>query len=309
VPSEKRARQRAAREQKQAIIEKGKKRRRNTRRGVSFVILAALIVLIVFLVNGTGKKNASTTTSTSTSSSTSTSTTTTIPPTTFPTPTTQPLTTIAAKPACPPATGSSKRVVWFTTAPPACIARSSTYDATFTTSLGKIVVRMRAASSFKAVNNFVFLARYQYFNGTFFHRVLIGFVVQGGDPTGTGTGGAGTGTGGKLKYGYPGYEYTGNTPPSSCKTKPDQATCYQAGDLVLANSAGAATDSSQFFFILPGGQTILNKEPNYTLFGRVISGMGVVDKIGALGVPISSATGAPKVKVYLLSVTVKKSSG
>lgn len=302
MPSDKRARQRAAREQKQAIIEKSKKRRRNLRRGISLAVVGGLIVLIVFLVNGSGKAATSTTT-TSTSSTTSSTTT-----TTFATPTTQPLTAKAVKPACPPTKGSATRVVWFTKAPPACISRASVFDATFTTSLGRIVVRMRTAASFLAVNNFVFLARYQYFNGTFFHRVLIGFVVQGGDPTGTGTGGP---------HALPGYSYTGNFPPQSCKTKPKQAACYQPGDLVLANSGTqgcvaaqcTSSDGSQFFFILPGGQNELNKEPKYTLFGKVISGMGVVDKIGSFGAPITSTTGIPKLRVYLLKVTVKQISG
>ena len=156
-----------------------------------------------------------------------------------------------------------------------------------------MIVRMPAAASFAAVNNFVFLARWQYFNGTFFHRVIPGFVVQGGDPTGTGSGGP---------HGFPGYEYTGNTPPASCTKKPDQAACYQPGDLALANSAGPTTDSSQFFFVLPGGQTTLNGEPNYTIFGKVVSGLSVMEKIGSYG----SSSGTPTVKVYLLSVTVKR---
>jgi cyclophilin family peptidyl-prolyl cis-trans isomerase len=186
--------------------------------------------------------------------------------------------------------------VWFTKAPPTCISATSVWDATFKTSLGDIVVQMPAASSFAAVNNFVFLANYQFFNGTFFHRVMPGFVVQGGDPTGTGSGGA---------HLLPGYSFTGNTPPSSCKTKPTQTGCYVPGDLALANSTGPSTDASQFFFVLPGGQTVLNTEPNYTIFGHVVSGMSVVEKIGADG----SSSGTPTVKVYLLSVTMKQISG
>jgi cyclophilin family peptidyl-prolyl cis-trans isomerase len=205
---------------------------------------------------------------------------------------------------CPPATGSAKRVVLFTQAPPDCIPTTSVWDATFATNLGKIVVQMPAASSYKAVNNFVFLARYHFYDGTFFHRVIPGFVVQGGDPTGTGTGGAGTGTGLKEKYGYPGYQFTGNTPPAGCKTNANLTGCYQPGDLALANSQGPSTDSSQFFFVLPGGQTTLNTEPNYTNFGHVISGMNVVEKIGADG----SSSGTPTVKVYLLTVTVTQVS-
>jgi cyclophilin family peptidyl-prolyl cis-trans isomerase len=298
VPTEKRARQRAAREQKQAVIEKGRKRRRKTRRAFGAVIIAAAVVGIVFLVNGSATKSANKPTTTTTTSSTT---------TTFPTPTTQPLTKVAMAPTCPPATGSTKRVVLFTEAPPACIAASSVWEATFKTSLGDIVVKMPAASSFPAVNNFVFLARYQYYNGTFFHRVIKGFIVQGGDPAGTGTGGAGTGTGLKYKYGYPGYEFTGNTPPASCSTKPTQAFCYQPGDLVLANRGAASSDSSQFFFILPGGQSKL--APDYTLFGKVTSGMNVVGKIGSYGAPSTSETGTPTRKIYLLSVTVKQIPG
>lgn len=293
MPTEKRARQRAAREQKQAVIQKSRKRRRNTRRGIGLAIVAAAIVGIVFLVNSGSKSATPTTTTTTTRATTTTS--------TFPTPTTQPLTTTALAPTCPPATGSTKRVVLFTAAPPPCIPATSVWDATFKTSLGNIVVQMPAASSFLAVNNFVFLARYQFYNGTFFHRVIPGFAVQGGDPTGTGTGGAVEGgTSGLQKYGYPGYAFTGNTPPASCSAKPTQAACYQPYDLVLANKGTAASDGSQFFFVLPGGQTQL--QPLYTIFGKVISGSSVVDKIGALGGP--APDGTPKVKVYLLSVTV-----
>jgi cyclophilin family peptidyl-prolyl cis-trans isomerase len=223
---------------------------------------------------------------------------------TFPTPTTQPFTTAAVVPTCPPATGSATRVVLFTKAPPTCISATSVWDATFKTSLGDIVVQMPAASSFAAVNNFVFLAGYQFYNGTFFHRVIPGFVVQGGDPTGTGAGGA-TGKPGPLEYGYPGYQFTGNTPPTTCTTDPSQAACYTAGDLALANSGEPSSDASQFFFVLPGGQTTLNGEPNYTILGKVVSGMSVVEKIGADG----SSSGTPTVRVYLLSVTVKQISG
>jgi cyclophilin family peptidyl-prolyl cis-trans isomerase len=301
VPSDKRARQRAAREQKQAIIQKDRKRRRNLRRGGGAALVAAVIVLIVFLVNGSATKSAkTTTTTTSTSTSTTTS--------TFPTPTTQPLTAAAVSPTCPPTSGSKKRVVWFTKAPPACIPATSVWEATFKTSLGDIVVKMPAAASYKAVNNFVFLALYKYYDGTFFHRIIKGFIVQGGDPTGTGSGGAvANGKSGLQKYGYPGYSFTGNTPPASCSTKPTEAGCYQADDLVMANRATASSDGSQFFFILPGGQGALS--PLYTLFGKVVTGASVLDEIGSYGAPRTSEQGTPTLKIYLLSVTVKQVSG
>ena len=165
-----------------------------------------------------------------------------------------------------------------------CVSPSATYDATFTTDDGTFVVSMKASASIAAVSNFVFLARYHYFDGTVFHRVIPGFVVQGGDPTGTGTGG-------------PGYSFTGNTPAKTCeKTE----SCYPVGGVAMANSTGPSTNGSQFFIILPGGQTTLDSEPNYTLFGQVISGMNVVEKIGADG----SSSGTPKVLHHIVKVTI-----
>jgi cyclophilin family peptidyl-prolyl cis-trans isomerase/uncharacterized metal-binding protein len=283
VPTDKRARQRAAREQKQAVIQKSRKRRRNTRRGLGLAVVAAAIIGIVFWVNGSSSKSATTTTTTSTTTSTTLATTTTS------------TTVKAGVPRCPPAAGSAERVILFEGAPGNCIPATSVWDATFKTSLGDIVVNMPAASSYAAVNNFVFLARYHYYDGTIFHRVIPGFVVQGGDPYGDGTGGP---------HHFPGYSFTGNTPPASCKTKPTSA-CYQPGDIAMANSTGPSTNGSQFFFVLPGGQTTLDTEPNYTLFGHVVQGTSVMDKIGADG----SSSGTPTVKVDLISVTVTQVAG
>jgi cyclophilin family peptidyl-prolyl cis-trans isomerase len=299
VPSEKRARQRALRQQKQAEIQKSRKRRNNTRRIITGVVLAAVIVGIVFLLSGTGSKTAATTTTTTAggSSSTTTSgpTTSTTTGTTFPVPTTQPLSTAAIAPTCPPTAGSASRQVWFTSAPGSCISPTAKFNVTFKTSVGDVVVLMDAAKSLAAVNNFVFLARYQYFNGTTFHRIIPGFVVQGGDPTGTGSGGT---------HAYPGYTFTGNTPPAGCKTQPKLAGCYVPGDLAMANSKGPSTNTSQFFFVLPGGQNQLNTEPNYTIFGSVTSGMSVVEKIGTDG----TSSGTPTTPVYLTGVTVTQTA-
>ncbi len=245
------------------------------------------IVLIVVLISssGHGNKSASKETTTTTSSTTTTTTS---------------LQSAAVAPTCPTA-HETKRLVWFTKAPPDCISKTSTWAATFTTSLGDFTVDMPAAASYAAVNNFVFLARWNYYNDTFFHRVIPGFVVQGGDPTGTGYGGP---------HHYPGYSFTGNYPPASCKTDPAQSTCYAPGDFVMANSnpnpqtQNASTDGSQFFIVLPGGQKTLNNEPTYTLFGKVVKGMSVVDRIGKDGSP----SGTPKVKVDVKSVTVKQIS-
>ena len=271
------------------------------------MIGAAVIVLIVFAVNSRSKTATTTTTTTTSTTTTSTSTTTTSIPTASKTPTTLPLTSTAVAPTCPPASGSTKRVVLFTKAPPACVSTTAVFDATFKTSFGDIVEQLSAASSFQAVNNFVFLARYHYFDDTDFFRVLKGFVVQGGSVTDADSNGA-TGQPGKMDYGYPGYQFTGNTPPSSCSTKPTGPGCYKPGDLAMANSGAPSSNESEFFFILPGGQTGL--APSYTLFGHLVSGTSVLDKIGSYGAAnTSTSTGVPSLIVYLLSVTVTQVSG
>jgi cyclophilin family peptidyl-prolyl cis-trans isomerase len=292
------------RAQKQAVIQQQRKRRTTMRRIGTFALIAVVIVGIVFAIQLSGhpKKKVAGGTTTTTKAATTTSSST-VPTSTFPVPSTLPLTTTAVPPTCAPA-GTTKRVVLFSKAPPDCIGKTSVWDATFDTSLGNYTVEMDAASSYAAVNNFVFLAQWNYFNGTFFHRVIPGFVVQGGDPAGTGTG---VPTGSKQTVPFPGYSFTGNFPPESC-TKTVTSVCYQPGDLVMANSnsatgtQNASTDGSQFFVVLPGGQTTLNGEPTYTIFGKVISGLSIVEKIGADG----SAGGTPKVKVYVLKLTVKE---
>lgn len=280
------------RAQKQAVVVRRRKRRTTLRRVVTMGGLVAVIILVVVAIQtsaGHKKKNQTTTTTKAAATTTS----------TFPTPTTQALTTVPVAPTCPPAAGSSKRVVLFSHAPPHCIGATSIYDAAFTTSVGDFTVRLEAAKSYAAVNNFVFLARWQYFNGTVFHRIIQGFIVQGGDPAGTGTGGA-TGSG-AMKYGYPGYEFTGNLPPSSCSAKKD---CYATGDVAMADQGGkVSTDGSQFFIVVPGAGSQLGR--SYTDFGHVIKGLNVVEKIDSYGPPASAGqTGTPTVKVYVLKVSI-----
>lgn len=290
MPSEKRARQRAARREKRAAELKRIKRRRTLRRGLWLLALVAGIVGVVLLISSGSSKKQSATSKSTTTTSTS---------TTFPPPSTTPLTTTAVKAACPTA-HETERIVLFKTAskssgPPRCISPTSVWDATFETSVGSFVVRMPAAQSYAAVNNFVFLARWNYYDGTFFHRVIEGFVVQGGDPSGTGSGGP---------HHFPGYSFTGNTPPKSCQAKKD---CYPLGSLAMANTGSPTTNGSQFFVVT--GSAGESLPPHYTLFGHVTKGMKVVDKIDSYGAPASSSTGTPKVRVYLLKVMVSKVKG
>jgi cyclophilin family peptidyl-prolyl cis-trans isomerase len=271
MPSEKRARQRAQREAKLSQAQQRRRRGRRLRQGASALVVAGLVVLVIVLVSQPTKpKKAATSTTTSTSAATSTSTT---------------LTQVAVAPTCPPATaaGAAKRITKFTHQPPICISRGVTYDATVKTDVGTFVIAMGPTAQLRAVNNFVFLARYHFFDGVTFQRVIPGFVVQGGDPTGTGSGG-------------PGYDWTGNEPPASCEAARD---CYAPYDVAYANSGSSTkTNESQFFIVLPGGQ--LELTPSYTLFGKVISGFAVVNKIAADG----TSSGVPKVKHHMVSVTI-----
>jgi cyclophilin family peptidyl-prolyl cis-trans isomerase len=142
----------------------------------------------------------------------------------------------------------------------------------------------------KTVKNFIGLSLTGYYNGVIFHRVAKGFVIQGGDPTGTGAGGTSI-------YGDV-FEDELNAETKSYKDG------YQRGVLAMANK-GPNTNSSQFFIML----TDVSQMPkNYTIFGKVIKGMEVVDKIGASKItPVMSQNdGKPVEPIAMESVTVEK---
>ncbi|MFM9082422.1 MAG: peptidylprolyl isomerase [Actinomycetota bacterium] len=148
--------------------------------------------------------------------------------------------------------GSADTTQKFPAAPEMGIDPQKRYTATMTTSMGEIVIALDALRAPVTVNNFVYLAGYKYYDGIIFHRIIEGFVCQGGDPTGTGRGG-------------PGYRFIDELP------KPGQ---YQIGSLAMAN-AGPNTNGSQFFLI--SGQNGVSLPPNYALFGQVVKGLDVVD--------------------------------
>jgi cyclophilin family peptidyl-prolyl cis-trans isomerase len=139
-------------------------------------------------------------------------------------------------------------------APPVTIDENTTYRATFKMAKGgEFVVELFADKAPVTVNNFVFLAQQGYYNGTTFHRVLEGFMAQGGDPTGTGTGG-------------PGYQFADEF---------SDLTFDKPGLLAMAN-AGPNTNGSQFF-ITYAPTPHLNGL--HTIFGEVIEGMDVVNSL------------------------------
>jgi peptidyl-prolyl cis-trans isomerase B (cyclophilin B) len=141
-------------------------------------------------------------------------------------------------------------------APPTMrIDPNKSYTATFETSRGTIVCDLFPKDAPNTVNNFVFLAREGFYEGTKFHRVIPDFMVQGGDPTGTGRGG-------------PGYRFNDELAPGKFRK-------HQRGSLSMAN-AGPNTNGSQFFITHVATDWLDGK---HTVFGQVRSGQEVVDAI------------------------------
>jgi len=137
--------------------------------------------------------------------------------------------------------------------PPTILAEAerTNKEAVIETNKGTIVFEVLPDAPLTA-SNFITLAKGGYYDGIIFHRVVPNFVIQGGDPTGTGTGG-------------PGYKF---------KDEPVKRT-YDPGIVAMANS-GPDTNGSQFFIMLPNSQGL---PPQYTIFGKVVSGMDVVSSI------------------------------
>jgi len=171
--------------------------------------------------------------------------------------------------------GSSSQRQRFDAPPPMIIDTTTSYSATMVTSMGTLEIVLDPLGAPTTVNNFVYLARWHYYDGVIFHRIIPGFVLQGGDPTGTGTGG-------------PGYKFNDELP------KPGR---YELGSLAMAN-AGPNTNGSQFFVI--SGPSGIRLPPLYALFGKVVKGIDVVASINDIG----TDSGRPKERVVIESVTI-----
>lgn len=155
----------------------------------------------------------------------------------------------------------------------ATITNKTSNMITIETNYGKIVFETYNSDAPKTVENFVTLANKGFYNGLTFHRVIPGFMIQGGDPNGTGSGG-------------PGYQFADELNPATASYKAG----YKKGVVAMANS-GSNTNGSQFF-IMTADYSLSN---DYTIFGKVVSGQDVVDKIasvktGAGDKPVSPVT-------------------
>jgi peptidyl-prolyl cis-trans isomerase B (cyclophilin B) len=151
------------------------------------------------------------------------------------------------------------------------------YIATIDTSEGKIVAELNPKVAPQTVNSFVFLAKEHFYDGTIFHRVIKGFMIQGGDPTGTGTGG-------------PGYHLKAEF----------NDTRHERGVLSMARAADPDSAGSQFFIMHGNAPHLDNK---YTAFGKVTEGMDVVDKIAGAE---TGAADRPAKPVSIKSVTIEE---
>lgn len=168
-------------------------------------------------------------------------------------------------------------------APRAKLDPAQTYVASVATSCGTFEITLDAERAPRTGGAFRSLARSDFYDGTTFHRIVPGFVIQGGDPEGTGTGG-------------PGF---------SVRETPPEDLTYTKGVVAMAKTGTepAGTSGSQFF-VVTGEDAQL--PPDYALLGKVTAGIEVVDRIAAVPVPDPS-TGTPSEPVVIASVTVKTS--
>ena len=156
--------------------------------------------------------------------------------------------------------------------------KSTPHTVNVLTNLGSFDIRLDVQDSPCTTSSFAALVRQRFFDGTRFHRIVPGFVIQGGDPTATGRGG-------------PGYTVVDVPPPNSLYTK---------GVVAMAKTAGepSGTSGSQFF-VVTGDDAGL--PPQYAILGVVTKGLGVVERIGKLGNPVNEL---PTRRVVVLRMTV-----
>jgi peptidyl-prolyl cis-trans isomerase B (cyclophilin B) len=299
VPSEKRARQRAAREQKMAEIQRVKRRQRTLRRGIIIVVLLGAVVGIVYaLASGNNTPAASKTTTTkpatvttpTTAPTTSTATTATIP-------SAQPTTGGTLKSwVCPNLNGTSPHDLQFpSTQPPMCIDPSKTYTATVVTNEGDITFTLDTAHTPETADNFIVLALYHYYDGTSIFRIDPSIdILQGGSPH-------------TQSADDPGPGYTIKDEGSGYK--------YAAGDIVMARTSAPNSASAQYFFVYGSAASVLDSQGTYVTFGHLTGdSLAVLQKIAGLyeACPTTQTScqglgGGPKTLVLISKVTISES--
>jgi cyclophilin family peptidyl-prolyl cis-trans isomerase len=165
--------------------------------------------------------------------------------------------------------------------PTSTLDASKTWDVELQTNCGSFTIRLDVKSSPNTATSFASLARTGFFDNTIFHRIVPGFVVQGGDPTASGTGG-------------PGYKVV---------DKPPASASYTHGVVAMAKTQAeaAGTSGSQFFVVTADDAGL---PPDYAILGKVVKGLDVVDHIGTLG---DATTEQPTETVEIEKATVTSS--
>lgn len=272
--TDKRIRKKENRRQRLSELAQQAQRQRLRSRIIKVLIGVAAILGITAIIFVSGG-DSSTTSDTSVVDTTAVDTTVGTPPTTLAGK------AIVGETPCPAVDGSETRVASFEKAPPMCIDATRTYSAVVTTNKGVFTIVLDPIKAPLAVNSFVTLARYRFFDGTSCHRAILDFVVQCGDPTATGSGG-------------PGYQFADELP---------NAGEYKTGSIAMANS-GPNTNGSQFFVITGSQGTAL--PPNYTLFGQVTEGLdSTIPALNNASNPDQATNGMPPAEpLQIISVTI-----
>jgi len=249
--------------------------------GAVLAFVVVVVVVAAVLLGGdddSTAEDAATTTTTAPGDGSSTSST--DVPTTVSLPAAPTGATIEDDTPCPAEDGSEERVSTFAQAPPTCIEEGEALEAVIETSAGTVTATLDAEAAPTMVNNFVVLARYKYFDGLPFHRLMPDFVAQ-------------TGSSGTPDYGSggPGYDMPDIEKPTDG---------YAPGDLAMARSD--AVSGSQFFIVASeNGATALTNE--YPRFGKVTEGLELVAELAAKGDEASNGT--PTELVTITSVTIR----
>ncbi len=266
--TDKRSRKKENRQKRLSELARANKRRRTQRNVVRIFIVLAIVVSVAGIFSVTGGDQTAE-----------------APTTTAATPVTTnsiaPLEgrTITGDTPCPAEDGSEERAGQFEKAPPTCIEDGVVYSALVSTNKGDFTIQLDQTRAPLAVNSFVTLARYKYFDGTQCHRAIPNFVVQCGDPTATGSGG-------------PGYQFADELPAQGE---------YKVGSIAMANS-GPNTNGSQFFVIT--GSDGASLPPQYTLFGEVTAGLDTtVPALDAAGNPENNGI-PPLEQIVINSITI-----
>jgi cyclophilin family peptidyl-prolyl cis-trans isomerase len=154
---------------------------------------------------------------------------------------------------------------------------AKSYLAHMMTNKGEMVIKFKPDVAPMHVTNFIYLARMGYFDGLKFHRVIKGFMAQGGDPLGTGGGG-------------PGYQFNGEFSPKALHNGPG---------VVSTANAGPGTDGSQFFIMFKAYPSL---DGNYSIFGQVVDGLETLSKFEAAANP---GDGPPTEPLFITKVTIE----